>query len=70
MPVAKSLNAGLVLERTPCRVLAIIWKRRFLDFGRAGVVEDAAEFEAQVLEITGGSRMLPEFLNDRLEVGQ
>jgi hypothetical protein len=41
-----------------------------LDFGRVGAVEDAAEFDAQVLEISTGSRMLLEFLNDGLEVGQ
>jgi hypothetical protein len=41
-----------------------------LDFGRAGVVEDVAEFEAQVREIPAGNRVLPEFLNDGLEVGQ
>jgi hypothetical protein len=41
-----------------------------LDFGRAGVVEDATEFEAQVREVAAGSRMLPEFVNDGLEVGQ
>jgi hypothetical protein len=41
-----------------------------LDFGRARVVEDAAELEAQVLEIAAGSRMFQEFLDDGLEVGQ
>jgi hypothetical protein len=29
-------------------------KKSILDFGRAGVVEDAAEFQAQVLEIAAG----------------
>src|SRR5207248_10925878 len=32
-----------------------------LDFGRTGVVDDTAKFEAQVLEITAGSGMLLEF---------
>jgi hypothetical protein len=41
-----------------------------LDFDRARVVEDAAQLETQVLEITAGSRMFTEFLNDGLEVGQ
>jgi len=41
-----------------------------LDFVRCGVVDDTAKFEAQVLEIPAGSRMLPKFLNDGLEVGQ
>ena len=51
-------------------MLAIIRKRRFLDFGRAGVVENAAKFDAQVLEIAAGSRMFQKFFNDRLELGQ
>jgi hypothetical protein len=33
-----------------------------LDFGRCGVIDDTAELEAQVLEITAGSGMLPKFL--------
>jgi hypothetical protein len=41
-----------------------------LDFGRCGVIDDAASFEAQVLEIAGDNRMLPEFLDDGLELGQ
>jgi hypothetical protein len=51
-------------------LLAIIRKRRILDFGRPVGVNEVAELEAQVLEISTGSRMLPEFLNDGLEVGQ
>jgi hypothetical protein len=65
------MYAGKLLRnRCSFNVLAIIGKRRFLDFGRTRVVEDAAELEAQVLEVTVGSRMLPKFLNDGLEVCQ
>jgi uncharacterized protein (TIGR03435 family) len=41
-----------------------------LDFSRAWVLDNTAKLEAQVLEITRGSGMVPEFFNDRLEVGQ
>jgi len=41
-----------------------------LDFGRDRVVEDATEFETQVLEVAARSRMFLEFLNDGLEVSQ
>jgi hypothetical protein len=41
-----------------------------LDFGRAGAVEYATEFETQVLEVAAGSGMFQEFVNDGLEVGQ
>jgi hypothetical protein len=57
-------------EHASRRMLAIIRKRRILDFGRPVGVNEVAELEAQVLEISTGSRMLPEFLNDGLEVGQ
>jgi hemerythrin-like metal-binding protein len=52
------------------KLLAIIRKRRFLDFGRAGGVAHVAELEAQVREIAAGSRMVQEFVNNGLEVGQ
>ena len=54
---------------TSYSVLAIIGKRRFVDFGRAGGVADMAELEAQILEIAAGSRMVQEFVNDGLVVG-
>src|SRR5207244_2420610 len=51
-------------------LLAIIWKGRFLNFRRSRGIDDVAEFEAQVFEITAGSRIFQEFFNDGLEVGQ
>ena len=50
-------------------LLALIRKRRFLDFYRAGGVAHMAELETQVLEIAAGSRMVQEFVNDGLVVG-
>jgi hypothetical protein len=41
-----------------------------LDFGLARVVEEATEFEAHVGEMAAGNRMVQEFVNDGLEVGQ
>ncbi|MGI8568682.1 MAG: hypothetical protein ACR2KT_06230, partial [Methylocella sp.] len=58
---AMTISEELLAEDLPPQffyLLAIIGKRRFLDFGRAGGVGDIAELEAQVLEIAAGSRMV------------
>ncbi|HEX3747056.1 MAG TPA: hypothetical protein VHW09_24135, partial [Bryobacteraceae bacterium] len=60
------LERGLDFTEPRLYMLAIIRKRRILDFGRPVGVNEVAELEAQVLEISTGSRMLPEFLNDGL----
>jgi hypothetical protein len=41
-----------------------------LDFRRAGFVHEAAEFEAQVVEVAVRGRMFLELFDDRLERGK
>lgn len=59
----------LLLSRLTAIVLAVIWERRFLDFRRVGLVHNAAELKAQVVEVAVLNGVFLELFNDGLEVG-
>ena len=50
-------------------LLAIIRKRSFLNGSRIHLIDDTAEFGAQVLKVAVGDGILLEFFHNRLEVG-
>jgi hypothetical protein len=58
------------LHSSQARVLGSSESVDFWTAAGAGGVSEMAELEAQILEITAGSRMFHDFLNDGLEVGQ
>ncbi len=51
-------------------LLAIIWKRIFLNIGRHGIVSQAPKLDAQVFEVALEGLTVEQFFDDGLEVGQ